>query len=33
MTPDTFRRFALPAGFFLLALLSGWLLASLLPLG
>ena len=33
MTPDTLRRFALPAGFFALALLTGWLLAGVLPLG
>ncbi len=33
MTPHTLRRFALPAGFFVLALLTGWLLAGVLPLG
>lgn len=33
MTPDTLRRFALPAGFFALALLTGWLLAGMLPMG
>ncbi len=33
MTPDRLRQFALPGGFFLLALLTGWLLAGLLPPG
>lgn len=33
MPPDTPRRFALPAGFFVLALLTGWLLAGVLPPG
>lgn len=33
MTPDTLRRFALPAGFLVLALLTGWLLAGVLPMG
>lgn len=33
MPPDRLRRFALPAGFFLLALLTGWLLAGVLPPG
>jgi len=33
MTPDRLPRFALPTGFFLLALLTGWLLAGLLPPG
>lgn len=33
MPPDTPRRFALSAGFFVLALLTGWLLAGVLPPG
>jgi hypothetical protein len=33
MAPDRLRRFALPIGFFLLALLTGWLLAGVLPPG
>ena len=33
MLPDSLRRFALPAGFFLLALLTAWSLASALPPG